>query len=54
MNTSDNMNIKILCCVNYNDRRQLLNVVDTAQNMKVIFKYGNWNRSFQTSDTHKL
>ena len=32
----------------------LLNVVNTAQNMAVMFKYGNWNRSFQASDTYQL
>ena len=52
MNISDNINIS--CCVNYNEPRHLLNVVDTAQYMIVIFKYGNWNRSFRASDTHKL
>jgi hypothetical protein len=52
MNISDN--ISISCCVNYNELRHLLNVVNTAQNMVVMFKYGNWNRLFQASDKHKL
>ena len=52
MNISDNINIS--CCVNYNEQRHLLDVVNTAQNTVVIFKYGNWNKSFQASDIHKL
>jgi hypothetical protein len=52
MNISDN--ISISCCVIYNELRHLLNVVNTAQNMVVMFKYGNWNRLFQASATHKL
>jgi hypothetical protein len=52
MNISND--ISISCCVKYNELRYLLNVVVTAQYMIVIFKYGNWARSFQVSDTHKL
>jgi len=54
MNISGNINISISCCVNYNELMHLLNVVNTAQNMAVMFKYGNWNRSFQASDTYQL